>query len=386
MKTFKKAIGVVLAIAMLTGVFSMMASALAPDTAVDLFIETDKAVYAAGDTIHVTVYEQSDPLIGNMQIGGQYSIGYPSAAVEPYSTSKVLEDHNFVSNQAGYDSSISGVNFWTDTEPMGDYVDASQASLWDESICYVVADDGATNFDCSAKTKLFEVDLKVKATAADGTYTIGFNRGSYAAYIAYSNDTNGGVYGEFDDMGYGVTNAFGWGTCTFTVGATTTMEVNPVPNALSSYGQIRYKLNAAGTDVADTFDVRIMSSITNVAELYANEDEFKADVADVGFIFSASAMTEADAATVAEGGAVSGITKKSLDDQYLQRVTAGSEYKFSCMISDINYSDVNSTVYVYAYVQTTTNGYFYYPAVINVTYSTLYNAYIDAFRSDMGLV
>ena len=377
MKTFRKVLGVVLAIAMLAGVFSMMASALAPDSAVDLYISTDKAVYAKGDTIIITVSQQVDPAVGDMTIAGTYAIGFPSAAIEFKSDSTDLSAHPFTALVAGYDSSIAGFHNAASVASQGVSVDAGAA--WDAVFGLIVTADG-TAFDNTAKTALFTYEMKIKDDAPDGTYTLGFNKDGYDQYYAFSADAAmGGIYGYDDDYGYGTTANYAFNSCTFTVGATATMEVNPITNANSGYGQIRFH----GTDPAadHDFDVRIGSTITNVNEVYTDEAAFAADIVDIGFIFSASAMSTADAATVAEGGSVSGITKKSLDDQYLQRITSGETYKFFCFVSDIPYADVNDTLYAYAYVQTSANGYFYYPAVINITYSDLYLAYVGDYNT-----
>jgi len=263
MKTFKKVLGVVLTIAMLAGVFSMMASALAPDTAVDLFVSTDKAVYAPGDIVTITVSEQIDPLanamFGDARIAGQYCIGYPSAVLENVSTSTDLKaNHGFTilcgdEASTGYDNGNSGMKFWSVLEGEGDYIESSQASLWDADTCLVVVDDGASTIgSCADKTDLFSFQMKIKDTAADGTYTIGFNQGAYAMYIGYSYD----IFGDDDDNSLGVTKTFGYGTCTFTVGsAVTGPEVN------FSKAQVKKDITMSGT----TYEVglRITSVITD---------------------------------------------------------------------------------------------------------------------------
>ncbi len=384
MKTFNRVLGVVLAIAMLMGVFSMMASALAPDSAIDLTLTVDKASYVAGEEVVVTIYEQVDAVVGDMTMGGQYAIAYPSTFIKPYSTtSNEPADHGISDTAAGYDASISTVSLnENNTTGLGDWIEAADVTNygWDEIINYILGTDGTVVPMQSAPAAIASFKMRIDSSCPDGDYVIGFNTGSYMNYSGWSWDVAmGGVYGYDDDNGYGTTANYSMGTVTIHVGAAATMEVNPIANAQSGYGQIRFQ----GTDPAANhdFDIRIGSTITNVNEVYADEAAFAADIVDIGFIFSASAMSAADAATVAEGGSVSGITKKSLDDQYLQRITSGETYKFFCFVTDIAYADVNSTLYAYAYVQTSANGYFYYPAVISITYSDLYNAYVGDYNT-----
>ena len=168
MKTFKKVLGVVLTIAMLAGVFSMMASALAPDTAVDLYISTDKAVYSAGDTMIITVSQQVDPAVGDMTIAGTYAIGYPSAVIELESDSTDLSAHPFTAIQPGYDASIANFNSWdTVSNAMGCSIDPG--AEWDEVFGLIVTFDNATTFTNTDKKDLFTYEVKIKDTAPDGS-------------------------------------------------------------------------------------------------------------------------------------------------------------------------------------------------------------------------
>ena len=51
MKTSKKILGIALAVIMIFNVFAVGAFAMPDDVVVDLIIESDKAVYAPGETI-----------------------------------------------------------------------------------------------------------------------------------------------------------------------------------------------------------------------------------------------------------------------------------------------------------------------------------------------
>ena len=58
MKTSKKILGVLLALAMLVNVFAVFSFAAAPDSAIDLTITPDKESYSAGEVVTFTVSEK----------------------------------------------------------------------------------------------------------------------------------------------------------------------------------------------------------------------------------------------------------------------------------------------------------------------------------------
>lgn len=344
MKTFRKVLGVVLAIAMLTGVFSMMASALAPDSAVDLYLSTDKSVYAAGDEIIITVSEQVDPVVGEMRIGGTYAIGYPSAVVEPYSTSAELTDHGFSAIQAGSDTTISGVNF-TDYI-LGDAGCSLDAGApWDAVIGYIVADDGLTSIgSLNEKTDLFTIKMKIKADAPDGTYTLGFNENCYENYYGYSNDMNmGGVYG-YDDYGYGTACNYGYNTCTFTVGAAG-------PKVDYYKAQLKMTPDSA-TTVKDDFQFRVQSVITDADwDAYfaqtATADETKNAITEMGIVAYKGAGTfdEATAkALVTDGTAAADYA--TAGTTYVQKASDSADAYFGAIIKAKHTTMVNDVTYM----------------------------------------
>ena len=343
MKTFRKVLGVVLAIAMLTGVFSMMASALAPDSAVDLYISTDKTNYAAGDTIVITVSQQVDPAVGNMTIAGTYAIGYPSAAIEPISTSTDLPNHNFTALVDGYDASISVVNFWDFIESQGNSVDAG--AKWDAVFGVLVAADG-TAFENTEKKDLFTYEMKIKDDAPDGEYTIGFNKDCYINYYGFSADENmGGVYGYDDDYGYGTTANYGLdSTATFTVGA-----AGPV---VAKYkAQLKMTPDSA-TTVADDFQFRVQSVITDADwDAYfaqtATADESANAITEMGIVAYKGAGTfdEATAkALVTDGTAAADYA--TAGTTYVQKASDDADAYFGAIIKAKHSTMVNDVTYM----------------------------------------
>lgn len=346
MKTFKKVLGVVLAIAMLTGVFSMMASALAPDSAVDLYISTDKTNYVAGDTIVIKVSQQVESIVGNMQIAGTYAIGYPSAALEPISTSADLPDHNFTPIQEGYDGSISIVNF-TDYI-LGDAgVSLDPGAPWDAVIGLGVASDG-TSFDNTTKKDLFTFEMKVKSDAPDGEYTLGFNMDAYANYYGYSvDDAMGGIYGEIangDDYGYGTTTNYAGNTCTFTIGAAG-------PKVDYYKAQIKMTPDSA-TTVKDDFQFRVQSVITDADwDAYfaqtATADETKNAITEMGIVAYKGAGTfdEATAkALVTDGTAATDYA--TAGTTYVQKASDSADAYFGAIIKAKHSTMPNDVTYM----------------------------------------
>ncbi len=209
MKISKKILGVALALIMIFNVFAIGTFAAFPDdTVVKLQVTADKAVYAPGDIITLTVSEQVIPEVGDMLIGGQYDFGYNGAAIELLSNdTETLESHGFVAIAPGYDAGISGVQLPSQSG-------VSEINGWTDAVTFNVGYDG-TPFDATSMTDLFTVQFKVKADATDGTYTIGFNPAGYEGYSAYSADaTNEGLYGPFGaDMGFEQENMYEYGTC-----------------------------------------------------------------------------------------------------------------------------------------------------------------------------
>lgn len=343
MKTFRKVLGVVLAIAMLTGVFSMMASALAPDSAVDMYISTDKSTYAAGDTIVITVSQQVDPAVGDMTLAGQYPIGYPSAVLEPISTEKAPSAHHFTAVQAGFDESISDVFFDSDFSAVGVSVDDGAA--WNAIFGLIVASDG-TAFENTDKKDLFTFEMKIKDDAPDGEYTLGFNKDAYVQYWAFSGDVNmGGVYGYDDDYGYGTTANYGLdNTCTFTVGAAG-------PKVDYYKAQLKMTPDSA-TTVKDDFQFRVQSVITDADwdaffSQTATADETKNAITEMGIVAYKGAGTfdEATAkALVTDGTAAADYA--TAGTTYVQKASDSADAYFGAIIKAKHTTMVNDVTYM----------------------------------------
>lgn len=295
MKISKKIFGVALALIMIFNVFAVGTLAAVPaDTLVQLNISTDKAVYAPGDTIVIKFGEQCIDELGEMLIGGQYDFGYNSAVLEPISTATELATHNFVPIQAG--SNVTYSVFKAESES-----GVSPLYDWNAASTVAVVDDG-TAFNATAGVELFTIEMKIKADAPDGTYTIGYNPVGYENYTAFSNDNMGfgGLAGtSATDYGFSVSNMYAYGTCTFTVSSGATPEVTHVKqqskwnggndkNTAENYlfgfvGQFT-GIDVTTTEVAGRQEVTNIQSITATATVNGGASV----VADVQTIWEAA--------------------------------------------------------------------------------------------------
>lgn len=381
MKTSKKILGVLLALAMLVNVFAVFSFAAAPDSAIDLTLTPDKASYRAGDTVTFTVSEKVIAAVGDMRFGGRYAIGYNAAEIQPLSSEKEFPaaNHGVVAIAAGYDDSTSTVNFTEDTVNVsGDTIDAG----WDSVMVLGLNDDnGVTTFDATAGVDLFTFQMKLSDTVADGDYVVGFNVGSYINYNAYSNDAAMGcVAGYDDDYGYGTTANYGFVNATIHVGAPASASIlNPFKS------QIRFDKNADGT-YAGTFDVRQLAVVskTDFENTFgATVEAQKAAIAEVGFVFARTSTVAtfdvaAAKALIENGTAAAGYTKKTVDYITTNAVVGADNYGFSCIVEDIPTADKADGMNALAYIKGTDGTYHYYPAAEPTSFNDLYTTHYNS--------
>lgn len=315
MKTSKRILGIALAVIMIFNVFAVGAFAMPDNCVVDLILDTDKDVYAPGETITLKVSTQVIADVDLMQISGQYEIAYPSAVVEPSATTNVLDDHGFVAIANGYDAGISGVQIPASSSG------ASVAGT-DATICYVVASDPSINFSASAApVDLFTVNMVIKADAAPGTYTIAFNPAGYEEYNAFSNDgiDLGGLYGPFGaDYGFAQENMYNYGSVTFTIGA----------------GKIVFHEKAQHNTKLTTADTAVLGFVGNFD---------KNDVGGFTFESNGTTLTNVTAVGVTLDIAGVGTQTKTTDAVYLKD---GTVYNFRAVLNDLDltqYGDAKIT-------------------------------------------
>jgi hypothetical protein len=278
MKISKKIFGVALALIMIFNVFAVGTFAAFPDdTVVKLMIRADKATYAPGDTVTLTLSEQVIAEVGTMMIGGQYELAYPTAVLSPISNSDVIENQGFVALQAGYDAGISGVQVPEFVASTGIDPTCVAQYGWDERICYAVGDDGVTTFDATQGADLFTVQFVIDETAADGTYYIGYNPLGYEECNAFSNDGLGlgGLYGtDGTYSGYDYPYMYEYGVCAIVVSSAPAVEVtHDGTQARYAYpgtpSAAAYQFGCLGKVTGLTVETDDANNVTNIQSIVA---------------------------------------------------------------------------------------------------------------------
>lgn len=371
MKTSKKILGVVLALAMLVNVFAMFSFAAAPDSAIDLTITADKASYSAGDVVTFTVHEKVESAVGDMRIGGRYAIGYNKAGIEPLSDDGMdINKHGVTCFVDGSDLPNSTVSFTEDNTGMGDAIDEGHG--WDSVVVYGVNDDGLTGFDATAGVDLFSFQMKIPETAPDGDYVVGFNVGSYVNYNAYSNDqAMGCVAGYDDDYGYGTTANYGFTNVTIHVGSAAAAP------ALTAAGR-QVKMDVAdGAVVEHTEQLRVVSSISNEEwnTYFANTtDETKTTnkLVEVGIVATQGAFDMDAAKTAAQQGKGDHGDYTVATTTYIQNT--GSDYRFGARIEyKTNVFDTTYVAFAKYLDAEGAEAYVFYDASCTLAFATDYD-------------
>lgn len=216
MKNSKRILGVVLALIMVFNVLAVGSFAAFPDdTLVKLTLSTDdgKATYAPGDDVTIAVYQQVLPEAGQMSPAGSYEIAYDSSVIKPYSTTEdLVSGHALTMNSEIADSYDSSISKYME----GGAVGIDERYNWNAAASYIIgAKAGSPTFDCTSNYKVFTIKMKIADDAADGTYTIGFNKIAFDSGIGFVADgVFGGFYGN-DATAFGFSQPYFYdlGTC-----------------------------------------------------------------------------------------------------------------------------------------------------------------------------
>ena len=277
MKISKRILGVAIAIIMIFNVFAVGTFAAVPaDTVVNLMLSTDKATYAPGEEIILKVSLDVIEDLTEMRIGGQYDIGYNGNVFELTSdatdATNALDLHGFTPIQSGYDAGTSGVQ-------IPSQAGFSELYDWTTAVTWVVADDLETAYDARGGADVFTVKMKVRADAADGTYTIGFNPAGYEGYNGYVNDNIGlgGLYGSVPDTSYmpfDEANMYAYGTCEITVSSAPAVEVaHDGTQARYAYpgtpSAAAYQFGCLGKVTGLTVETDADNNVTNIQSIVA---------------------------------------------------------------------------------------------------------------------
>ena len=219
MKNAKKVLGLVIAVLMLINTFAVCSFAGGISSAVDLILTCDKESYKAGDTVTFTVSAKINSEVGDILAGNTTAIAYNSKVIGPMSDSDDISVHGMAGLLAGYDSTMSYVDFTCGGSP----ADENTAEGWDSAIAYAYADDTETTTTPSGTTALCTFQMKLADDVADGEYVVGFNQTAYSddQQVGFINDAvNCGIYGQ-DPSWYGYlapNQNYTFNDCTITVG------------------------------------------------------------------------------------------------------------------------------------------------------------------------
>lgn len=347
MKTAKKLLSVILSLTMLLGIFSVMASAVGTDTAIDIYIKSDKSTYKPGETITLTIAVQTIPDVGELYCGSAFPIAYSSKVIEEISSSSMAADHNVTAKNGSINMPNSRIMLAEkcDATTYDDGPDANAGFKWDK-----ITTTGITSynvgFDASAAvTDMFTMDFKIKDDAQPGTYHVGIAQSYFVdEWAGYVEDAaTGGVYALDDSKEYysKVDSIYGFYDCEFTVA--NEADAGPVVDKAKAGGaQVKFTANAPGTSgVDDDFKLRIKSEITQ-----ADWDTYFANTAEGGN----NAITEVGIV------AYQGKASEGFDAETAKKVVNGEPTeKYSTAKTD--------------YIQkTATNAYF--GAIINLKHTT----------------
>lgn len=331
MKTTKKVLGIVLAVAMLLNVFALGVFAAYPeDTAVKLYVTSDKDTYAAGETITFTVWANATEEIGNISLASTLEFGYNSAVLAPLATTDVAADHGVTAaadKVSGFATADSIVVI--DYETMSDFDATQKANYgWDKLIMLGIAENATPVYvDGTGNTpvELYSFQMKVLDTAADGSYTFGVSDycfGNWNGYIGSSNF--GSFYGGTDnkpqeEMGASAPYGFEAVPVTFSIGA----------------GKIVFHEKAQHNTKLTTADVATLGFVGNFD---------KNDIGGFTFVEdSTTTLANVTAVGVTLDIAGIGTQTKTTDALYLK---SGTVYNFRAVLKDLDltqYGDAKIT-------------------------------------------
>lgn len=160
-----------------------------------------------------------------------------------------------------------------------------------------------------------------------------------------------------------------------------TYEAAAEPSPVYAKGsQIRFNSTEANGTGSASFDVRTRAAMTaeDFASICGEDSVAKDAITDVGFVYADSSvgMDLATAASVIAGTDVDGYVKKQVE--HIQ--STGSEYVWTCLITDAAYADAVDSV-GYIVVNGTT---YFFDAVYATDFSDLYDQWYDDYAASLS--
>lgn len=241
----------------------------------------------------------------------------------------------------------------------------------DNYLCISGGSLNGHNSPTSGRVMVMSWYMGVKAGTQPGDYEVGFNAkqayrltGTYNTEDACGSLDVGVNKASITDDMVTYTNAI------VTVGGAKELEISHYKN------QIRFDTDKNGA-YANQFDYRIVGQFDNFEDIFANIDDAKAKITDVGYVFTNSEVMDVEAAKAqVEGGEV---VYSQVKDCYVSTTFEGTDYAFACFVSNIADTDANkaATLYGLGYViyenADGETAYAYYDATLDV--GALYNQY-----------
>lgn len=156
------------------------------------------------------------------------------------------------------------------------------------------------------------------------------------------------------------------------------VEAAAEPSPVYAKGsQIRFNSTEANGTGSANFDVRTRAAMTaeDFASICGEDSVAKTAITDVGFVYADSSvgMDLTAAASVIAGTSVDGYVKKPVE--HIQ--STGTEYVWTCLITDAAYADAVDSV-GYIVVNGTT---YFFDAVYATSFSTLYDTWYSSYAA-----
>ncbi len=376
MQNIRKTISLVLALVMLASVFTLTATAGAPElTGTYKTVIAFEVVDADGNLVTevnpgqvVTVNAYGNSSVESDQLTALVSSVYFDPSVYTF----LPDTFDWAGLKVWYDSSASAVQEFTTATTVANYT--NQVKAWTDeekaahpgwtSIVYVTGVRLGSNEYFIRENKdnvMFSFDLQVKDDAAiGGDASIGCpNSVHYVSRKMYNylKSTNTGTLASNElqrtaETTLAVTEAVSAPSCT----------VNHVKD------QIRFRVDTAGS-YANAFDYRVVASIDG----FADQAELEANVTEAGFIFNKGGAVDKDTA-IAQIKAGSG-DYTQIKKAYISTDGTFADFAMACMVSNIPDAAKGVTLSTLAYVVLTNGDVVCFDAVITSNFNALYSQY-----------
>ena len=349
----KKVTSVIVALMMLFSICTVCASAAVNDAVLALRVTPTATSYNPGEEVTFEVSYESTADIGNVGICTLH-IGYDSSVFE------LLEDASGSPDLDGsatvfFDGyalagTVSLANSFIQTTNKLSAADTAKG--WDTVLKIAMTQDGAL-FDASTETKAFAFKLKVKDTAAGGTYAVGVTDASIQDYSTFVNEELGAISGPSGaELEFSTGKVFDLADASVTVAGGSTPDPTPTVTVENLDTQAQWQDKDAGLmRVAFRGNIKGYDATTDLVTGSTTELN---KLTEIGVMFSKtdSTPTKEEGATVVPAYTIYDFT------------TGG--YFYRAVVGSIDYQSAE-TLYANAYIVLDGTTYTATNAVISTT-------------------